>query len=81
MTAAALAVMGGRLFTDLVDATPDLAALDSAGTWAVLLPFDGPPCCARFASVRPAPSWSGPRWPGLAACGPVALVARRGGVP
>ena len=65
MTAKALAVMGRQLFTDLVDVTADLAALDSAGTWAVLLPFDGAPCCARFASVRPAPSWTGQPWPGL----------------
>ena len=44
----------GRLLTGLVDVTSDLAALESAGTWAVVLPFDGPPVLARFASARPA---------------------------
>jgi para-aminobenzoate synthetase component 1 len=56
----ALAVVGDRLLTDLVDVTSDLAALDSRGTWAVVLPFDGPPLCARFARVRPARPWPGP---------------------
>jgi para-aminobenzoate synthetase component 1 len=32
--------------------------------WAVLIPFDGQPTCARFASVRPAVPWPGPRWSG-----------------
>ena len=50
---APLAVVGGRLCTDLVDVTDDLAALDGDGFWAVVLPFDGPPVCARFAT-RPA---------------------------
>ena len=62
-----LAVVGGRLATDLVDLTDDLAALDSAGFWAVVLPFEGAPICARFAHVRPARPWPGPTW-----CGPPA---------
>lgn len=62
--AAPLAVVGGRLCTDLLDVTSDLAALDSEGFWAVVLPFDGPPVCARFASVRPARPWPGPPWRG-----------------
>src|SRR5690606_33989442 len=38
---------------------------DSRGTWAVVLPFDGEPICARFAEARPAPggarrTWHGP---------------------
>ncbi|MCB1272310.1 MAG: chorismate-binding protein [Microthrixaceae bacterium] len=61
---APLAVVGGRLCTDLVDLTDDLAALDSSGFWAVVLPFDGPPVCARFGSVRPARPWPGPPWLG-----------------
>jgi para-aminobenzoate synthetase component 1 len=61
---APLAVVGGRLCTDLVDVTSDLAALDTRGFWAVVLPFDGPPVCARFASVRPARPWPGARWRG-----------------
>ena len=40
-------MVGGRLCTDLVDVTDDLAALDGRGFWAVVLPFDGPP------AVRP----------------------------
>ena len=59
-----LAVLGGRLCTDLVDVTTDLAALDSAGFWAVVLPFEGSPTCARFASVRPARTWPGRPWSG-----------------
>jgi para-aminobenzoate synthetase component 1 len=62
-----LAVVGGRLATDLVDLTDDLAALDSAGFWAVVLPFEAAPVCARFAHVRPARPWPGPPWRGPAA--------------
>jgi len=61
---APLAVVGGRLCTDLLDVTDDLAALDGAGFWAVVLPYDGPPVCARFATVRPATPWPGPPWIG-----------------
>ncbi len=61
-----LAVVGGRLATDLVDLTSDLAALDSSGFWAVVLPFEGAPVCARFANVRPARPWPGPPWKGPA---------------
>lgn len=60
----ALAVVGGRLCTDLVEVTTDLSALDSSGFWAVVLPFDGEPVCARFATVRPATPWPGPAWSG-----------------
>ncbi len=59
-----LAVVGGRLATDLVDVTSDLAALDSSGFWAVVLPFEGEPLCARFAQVRSARPWPGPPWQG-----------------
>ena len=62
----ALAVVGGRLLTDLVDVTSDLSALDGHGQWAVVLPFDGPPMCARFARMRPARPWPGPPWRGPA---------------
>jgi para-aminobenzoate synthetase component 1 len=61
---APLAVVGGRLATDLVDVTDDLTALDGSGFWAVVLPFDGPPVCARFATVRPATPWPGRPWVG-----------------
>lgn len=59
-----LAVVGGRLLTGLVDVTSDLAALDSSGFWAVVLPFEGSPVCARFADVRPATPWRGRPWQG-----------------
>jgi para-aminobenzoate synthetase component 1 len=62
----ALAVVGDRLLTGLVDLTDDLAALDSSGFWAVALPFSGVPVCARFAVVRPARPWPGPPWRGPA---------------
>jgi para-aminobenzoate synthetase component 1 len=62
----ALAVVGDRLCTGLVDVTDDLAALDSAGFWAVVLPYGGAPVCARFAEVRPARPWTGPAWRGPA---------------
>ena len=61
-----LAVVGGNLATDLVDLTSDLAALDSHGFWAVVLPFEGAAMCARFANVRPARPWPGPPWAGPA---------------
>jgi para-aminobenzoate synthetase component I len=60
----ALAVVGGRLLTGLVDVTSDLAALESSGIWAVVLPFDGEPVLARFAESRPARPWPGPPWHG-----------------
>lgn len=59
-----LAVLGGRLCTDLIDVTSDLSALDSEGFWAVVLPFEGEPTCARFATVRPARTWPGRPWSG-----------------
>ncbi|MGI9022168.1 MAG: chorismate-binding protein [Acidimicrobiales bacterium] len=51
------AVVGDRLFTDLTDLSSDPAVLDvpAAGTWVVVLAFDGPPLFARFTEARPAP--------------------------
>ena len=60
----ARAVVGNRLCTDLIDVTNDLSALDSSGFWAVLLPYNGLPLCARFATVRPAIPWTGRPWVG-----------------
>ena len=60
----ALAVVGGTLCTGLLDVTSDLAALDGTGLWAVVLPFDGTPVCARFAETRPAQPWPGAPWRG-----------------
>ena len=61
----AVASVGGRLATGLVDVTSDLAALDSAGFWVVVLPYRGAPVCARFDRTRPTigrprRSWRGP---------------------
>ena len=64
MRAGAVAAVGGRLLTDLVDVTDDLAALDGRGTWAVVLPFDGPAVCARFARSRPLVGRPARSWPG-----------------
>ena len=63
------ALIGNWIFTDLTDLTGDLDALDGQGLWTVLVPFEGGPVCARFASVQPAPRrWSRP-WTGLADTG------------
>ena len=60
----ALAVVGGWLCTDLIELSSDLSVLDREGFWAVVLPYDGAPTCARFATVRPAVPWAGPSWVG-----------------
>ena len=62
----ALAVVGDRLLTDLVEVTTDVAALDGEGLWAVVLPFDGTPVCARFRRWQPARPWPGAPWRGPA---------------
>jgi para-aminobenzoate synthetase component 1 len=62
-----LAVVGGWLASGLADLTSDLAALDGSGFWAVVLPFEGPPVCARFDNVRPARPWPGRPWRGPSA--------------
>lgn len=64
MTSPPVAVVGAWLLTDLLEVTSDLSALDSSGWWAVVLPFDGTPVCARFASARPAVPWRGRSWHG-----------------
>ena len=61
----AVASVGGRLATGLLDVTDDVAALDSTGFWVVVLPYDAPPVCARFARTRPTVgrprrTWVGP---------------------
>jgi para-aminobenzoate synthetase component 1 len=57
-----LAVVGGCLLTGLRDVTEDITVLDAAGhgQWAVVLPFDGPPVCARFDRVVPAAGLDAP---------------------
>jgi para-aminobenzoate synthetase component 1 len=59
-----VAAVGGRLLTGLADVTDDVAALDGTGLWAVVLPFEGPPVCARFERSRPLVGRPGRWWPG-----------------
>lgn len=61
----ALAVVGDRLLTGLRDVTADLTALDGSGYWAVVLPFEGQPICARFEHVGPARPYRGRPWVGV----------------
>jgi para-aminobenzoate synthetase component 1 len=56
-----VAIVGGFVASGLVDLTSDLSALDSQGWWAVVLPFDGAPICARFERQRPTGSLPRPR--------------------
>lgn len=61
----ALAHLGGRFATGLVDVTDDLAALDGSGRWAVVISYEGAVTCARFADWQelPVPAsdpWHGP---------------------
>ena len=58
-----LAVVGGMVASGLVDVTSDLSALDSNGWWAVVLPFEGAPTCARFERRRPTASLPRPPQP------------------
>ena len=60
----AYAHLGGQLATGLLDITDDLAALDSAGWWALVVTYEGRAVCARFADVRPA-SPPAAAWPGV----------------
>ncbi len=61
-----LAVVGGRLLTGLEEVTADLGALERPGHWAVVVPYDAPAVCARFARSQPARPWPGPPWRGPA---------------
>ena len=55
----AVAVVGDRLLTGLADVTDDLAALDSTGFWAVVLPFDDAPVRAGHdGSPGPHVAWA-----------------------
>lgn len=58
--------VGGLHATGLRDLTTDLAALDGAGWWAVVVDYEGKVTCARFDDVRPEPlppagPWHGPK--------------------
>jgi para-aminobenzoate synthetase component 1 len=61
-----LARLGNRWATDLVDVTSDVSALDGTGRWAVAIPYEGEPVCARFGTWSTSDadarvgSWRGP---------------------
>ncbi|MGH9190451.1 MAG: chorismate-binding protein [Acidimicrobiales bacterium] len=67
-------VAAGRLLTGMIDVTSDVAALDGSGQWAVVLPYDAAPVCARFSSVQQAAS----SWPRSPAAPPMTLSASGG---
>lgn len=62
-----IAIVGDRVFTEIVDVTSDLGALDATGTWVVFAPASGSPTCARFAHVTHTtrPFRGAPMWPGI----------------
>lgn len=66
---AAVACVGGRIASNLVDHTRDLSALDATGKWFVVMDFEGEATCLRFADWRPgvpadvANGWRGPAVP------------------
>ena len=47
------ALLGGLVGSELLDITDDLAALDSSGRWAVVIPYAGTPVLARFGRWQP----------------------------
>ncbi len=66
MSRSPLARFGDRWGTDLLEVTSDVGVLDGHGRWAVVIPYDGKPVCARFGTWSQAPGpaevgrWSGP---------------------
>ena len=63
----ALAYLDGQWAWGVEDVTSDVAALDTSGRWAVVLPYDGLPTCVRFrhwsrglATESSIGAWSGP---------------------
>jgi len=74
------AVVGGRLLTGLAELSDDLGVLDepAPGVWVVVLPFDEPPVCARFAVAgpeRPFERGAGPERPFERGAGPDPTLA------
>ena len=62
---------GAMVATELVEVSADVSVLDGTGRWAVVLPYEGRPVLARFASWEPLPddgSWGEVEpglWPGI----------------
>ena len=63
------AIAGDTLHVGVRDITSDLTALDSSGWWAVVLPFDEAPVCARFEHEIPLATMGAPIWQGLGESG------------
>ncbi|WP_329371512.1 chorismate-binding protein [Streptomyces sp. NBC_00669] len=74
-----IARFGSLVASDLRDVTDDVAALDSAGFWAVAADFDGRTVCARFGDVRQQPRPAPP--PGATPATVAADVGWRGPDP
>ena len=61
------ALLGGLVASGLIDVTSDLAAVDSTGRWAVVIPYTGQPVLARFekwqtaSAASTAGAWTGPQ--------------------
>lgn len=61
-----VAHLGGLIARDLVEVSHDARVLDTSGRWAVVIPYDGAPTFARFASWSPGTAddvtgpWRGP---------------------
>ena len=64
MNEPALAVVGGRIATDLRDVTSDPSCLDTQGFWVVVTTFEGEQTFARFADVQPFTKWPAATWNG-----------------
>jgi para-aminobenzoate synthetase component 1 len=61
-----IAVLGGKVATDLVEVSHDPSALDRPGWWAVVATYEGDFTCARFATVNDAAEIPSGRWIGPA---------------
>ena len=66
MSRSPLARFGDWWGTDLLEVTSDVSRLDERGRWAVVIPYDGDPVCARFGTwtlktpVAEVGRWAGP---------------------
>ena len=46
------AVMGGVVYSEVIDVTHDVSAMDSGGMWALVASYEGSVSCIRFAQKR-----------------------------
>src|SRR5699024_7497028 len=82
-----IAVFGDRVLSALREVSGDPEVLETGGTWAAVLRFDGPPTFARFDRCEltsgGSPSTHSARWVGVAAdswCSSLDEMAFRRGV-